>query len=243
MLNWIAFDADDTLWHNEKLYHTSRDRFHQILAKYQLEPGIDEILDETEIYNIRYYGYGAMSFVLSLIEVAIRVTGGHLTAGDTQAILDLGKDMLTTEVIPVSGVHETLSALSESYPLMVITKGDLLHQRRKVNESGLRDYFQAVEVVCEKTPRTYAEILTRYKIKPEHFLMVGNSLRSDIKPILELGGWAVHILNDLRWAHEEAEIPAELRPRFIEVKSLGEVGEAIRELGTRKLGARNQAIS
>ena len=243
MINWIAFDADDTLWHNEKLYHTGRDRFHQILAKYQLEPGIDEILDETEIYNIRYYGYGAMSFVLSLIEVAIRVTGGHLTAEDTQAILDVGKYMLTTEVIPVDGVHETLSALSASHPLMVITKGDLLHQRRKVNESGLRDYFRAVEVVSEKTPQSYAEILTRYEIEPTHFLMVGNSLRSDIKPILELGGWAVHILNHLSWAHEEAEIPADLRPRYVEVKGLSEVRKAISELGTRKLGARNQAIS
>jgi len=128
MLNWIAFDADDTLWHNEKLYHDGRDRFHEILAKYQLEPGVDEILDSTEIYNIRYYGYGVMSFDLSLIEVAIRVTDGRLTAEDTSAILDLGKDMLTAELPPATGVHETLSALSESHHLMVITKGDLFHQ-------------------------------------------------------------------------------------------------------------------
>ncbi|MEA2008978.1 MAG: HAD hydrolase-like protein [Chloroflexota bacterium] len=231
MINWIAFDADDTLWHNEKLYLNGRDRFHGILAKYQLEPEVDEILDATEIYNIRYYGYGAMSFTLSLIEVAIRVTRGYLTAEDTSAILDLGKDMLTAELPLANGVHEILSALSASHPLMVITKGDLFHQRRKVNEAGLRDYFQAVEVVCEKNPPTYQEILTRYKIEPEQFLMVGNSLRSDIKPILELGGWAVHILNDLRWAHDEAEIPQDLRGRYVEVKDVSEVREAIKELG------------
>ncbi|RLD05454.1 MAG: HAD family hydrolase [Chloroflexota bacterium] len=231
MINWIAFDADDTLWHNEKLWLDGRDKYHEILAKYQLEPGIDEILDKTEIYNIRYYGYGVMSFALSLIEVAIRVTDGRLTAADTNAILNLGKDMLTAKLPPADSVHETLNALSASHPLMVITKGDLFHQRRKVNEAGLRDYFQAVEVVCKKNTQTYTEIFERYRIEPEQFLMVGNSLRSDIKPILELGGWAVHILNDLRWAHDEAEIPAELHSRYVEVKQLEDVREAIKELG------------
>lgn len=234
MINWIAFDADDTLWHNEKLYRDGRDRFHEILVHYELEPGIDEILDEIEIDNIRYYGYGAMSFTLSLIEVAIQVTKGRLTAKDTHTILNLGKDMLTTQLPLAEGVHDTLATLSESYPLLVITKGDLFHQRRKVEEAGLRGYFQAVEVVSKKNPETYTEILTRYNIEPNRLLMVGNSLRSDIKPILELGGWAVHILNDITWAHDEAEIPQMLKSRYVEVRGVNELKEAMKKLGIAK---------
>ncbi|MBS1248560.1 MAG: hypothetical protein MAG431_00112 [Chloroflexi bacterium] len=235
MLTWIAFDADDTLWENERLYHRGRERFHAILAKYKIAADIDPLLDETEIHNLRYYGYGVMSFILSLIETAIQATGGKISAEDVQALLELGKEMLTAKVSLLDGVHETLAKLSESHPLMLITKGDLFHQRRKVEASGLGSYFQAIEIVSEKKPQDYAEILARHKIDAEKFLMVGNSLRSDIRPILELGGWAIHIPNHLNWAHEEAEIPENLQDRFITVDKMGKIREVIEELANLRL--------
>jgi putative hydrolase of the HAD superfamily len=227
MFKWIGFDADDTLWHNEATYQKARDRFEELLRSYPLQTDPHRVMDNIEIHNLRYYGYGAMSFVLSLIETAIQVTDEKISAADIQALLDLGKKMLSDQVTLMANVHDILDALSRTYPLMLITKGDLQHQLRKLDGSGLRDHFQVIEVVSEKNQAVYREIMERHSVDPQFFLMIGNSLRSDVLPVLKLGGRAVHLENDLSWAHEETEIPWEYAGKYLSVERLSEVLNAI----------------
>lgn len=235
MFQWIAFDADDTLWHNEEIYRQGRERFREVLAKYNPRGEVDEQFNEIEIRNLRYYGYGVMSFVLSMIEAAIQLTGEKIRAEDIQTLIDLSKEMLTTEVTLFDGARELVSDLSVDYPLMLITKGDLSHQKRKVEESGLLPHFQTVEVVDEKTVAVYEEVLERHQVDVDHFLMVGNSIRSDIQPILELGGWAVHVSPHLSWDYEDGDIQGDLQDRFREVERLGDVKRTIQSLQEKKI--------
>jgi putative hydrolase of the HAD superfamily len=230
MFDLIAFDADDTLWHNERFYRWGRERFAAILAPYQLNGAADARADELEVANLPYYGYGVMSFVLSLVEAAIDLTEGAIKAGDIQRILDVGKEMLEHEVEFFPHAEEAVTRLAADFPLLLITKGDLRHQEHKVALSGLRSYFREVAVVSNKRPETYASILARHQVPAARFLMVGNSLRSDILPVLSLGGWAVHITRDLTWAHEEATIPAAARPRLREIAHLGQLPAVLAEL-------------
>lgn len=230
MFDLIAFDADDTLWHNESLYRMGRARFHELLAPYQLAGAIDERLDEIEVRNLQYYGYGVMSYVLSLIETAIELTGGRVSGADVSELIGLAKDMLSAEVRLFAQVEETLASLSARYPLMLVTKGDLRHQQMKVEQSGLRGYFQHVKVVSEKSTEIYRAILARRHVEASRFLMVGNSLRSDVLPVVELGGWAVYIPHDLTWSHEEIGLPDRVHERCFEVQHLGLVPGLIEEL-------------
>ncbi|HSM55101.1 MAG TPA: HAD family hydrolase [Candidatus Sulfomarinibacteraceae bacterium] len=232
MFKLIAFDADDTLWHNEDHYHEARDRFRQLMAGYNVNGSVDERADYYEVANIEYYGYGVMSFVLSLIEAAIELTEGAFRSEDVQALLDLSKEMLTTDVRVFDGVHDTLSELGQAYPLMLITKGDLLHQQNKVANSGLHDHFRYVEVVSHKTPGVYAEILERHEVPPEQFLMVGNSLRSDVLPVAELGAWAVHVPTEDTWAHEVIEMPDSVNGHVFEAPGVTHVPDLVRKLGS-----------
>jgi putative hydrolase of the HAD superfamily len=221
--NLIAFDADDTLWHNERSYRTGRDRFRRVLASAGVtltEDEIDERVNRTELSNLDYYGYGVSSFVLSLIETAIDITGGRIGGGDLRDLIDLAKQMLTEEIELFDGAGEAVHALATSYPLMLVTKGDLQHQSSKVDRSGLRPHFRFIEVVSSKTPGVYAAILARHGISADRFLMVGNSVRSDVLPVLELGAWAVHVPAALSWAHEHAEVPEAARSRFFELATL-----------------------
>jgi putative hydrolase of the HAD superfamily len=229
MFELIALDADDTLWHNENLYHEARERFREVMAPYELDD-VDERADHLEVANIDYYGYGVMSFILSLIEAGLDLTGDRLRGEDVRALMDLGKAMLTAEVRLYQTTEEVVSRLAENYNLMVITKGDLLHQHNKVLRSGLGDYFGYVEVLSHKRPEDYAAILKRHKIQPEQFLMVGNSMRSDILPVVELGGWAIYVPSKNTWAHEVAELPEHLGERVFEAQSLGEVPALIASL-------------
>lgn len=226
----IAFDADDTLWHNERLYRMARARFHRLLSRYSLHGDIDERVDEVEIRNLSVYGYGVTSFVLSLIEVAIELTDGQITGDDVQALLDLAKEMLTAPVQLFDQAEETLARLSSAYPLMLITKGDLHHQRSKVEGSGLEGYFRHVEVVSAKTPKVYRAILARHDVPASRFLMIGNSLRSDVLPVVAIGGWAVYVPNHLTWSHEHADPPAEARQRYLEVERLDQVPALVEQL-------------
>jgi putative hydrolase of the HAD superfamily len=210
-----------------------RDRFHKLLAKYQPQGAIDERLDETEDRNVRYYGYGVMSFVLSLIETAIELTGGQFSGDDIAELIALSKEMLTAEVRLFDGAEETLAKLSTRYPLMLITKGDLLHQQSKIEQSGLRERFRHIEVVSEKTTETYRAILTRHHVKASHFLMVGNSPRSDVLPVLGLGGWAVYVPNDLTWSYEKTALPDDAHERCFEVEHLGLVPGLIEKLAKK----------
>lgn len=204
-INVIAFDADDTLWDNEYLYSRAKENFLDLLSECAGRDECNRRLDEIEMHNVRYYGYGIKSFILSMIEAALELSNGRVTAEKVGAILGFARQMLAAEVLLIDGVGEVLGALSPRYPLMLITKGDPSEQRPKIMRSGLADYFRWVEVVHDKTPDEYRSILQRYRIDPKRFLMVGNSLRSDILPVLEIGGQAVYIPYANTWAHEMVE--------------------------------------
>jgi putative hydrolase of the HAD superfamily len=197
--------------------------FYQILKKYGLSLDDLQTENELEVENIQYYGYGVMSFVLSLIEMAIKLTGKRIHSSDIQQLLDLGKTMLTTKVEIFSGVPSLLDNLSTRYSLMLITKGDIFHQQRKLKSSGLERYFSAVEYVSEKKSDVYQSILKRHQIDPTHFLMIGNSLRSDILPVLDLGGWAVHISGHLTWSHENDTLKDFPSEKFAVVEGIHEI--------------------
>ncbi len=223
MFEMIAFDADDTLWENEAYYQQGRETFHQILEPYGVSVDLDERLDAIENHNIPYFGYGVNSFVFSLIETAIAATDERVSAGDIQKIVDIAHGMLDHKIDLFDHVEPTLKHLSGIYPLMLITKGDLLHQQNKLKRSGLQPYFSRVEVVVDKTPETYVNILAKYRIVPDRFLMIGNSMRSDIIPVLEIGGHAIYIPSRLMWFHEHRELPGELVQNFTELEHLGQV--------------------
>lgn len=231
MLDWIAFDADDTLWRNEEYYLEGRAQFFRILERYGLHPEQMSRFDRFEVDNIPYFGYGAMSFILSMIELAIEITEEQIHPRDIQEIIQLGKDMLTHEIILFEGVEPLLASLAADYPLMLITKGDLFHQQRKFEASGLKGYFKALEVVSEKDPGVYGEILTRYQIPPSKFLMIGNSLRSDILPVLELGGWALHLVDHPTWSHEDDPLAEGAPERYLEAEDIRAVQNALQQSG------------
>jgi putative hydrolase of the HAD superfamily len=226
MIDWIAFDADDTLWKNEEYYLEGRDRFLEILQKYGL--GTADI-DNFEVENIQYFGYGVMSFVLSMIEIGIEITEEKIHPSDIQKLIRLAKEMLSHEIEVFEGVSDLLENLSAEYPLMLITKGDLLHQQRKFAASGLAHYFRAIEVVSDKSSGVYEGILNRYNIEPERFLMIGNSLRSDILPILELGGWAMQLADHPTWSHEDDPTNHLDQERYLEVKGISQVLDELTE--------------
>ncbi len=227
----IAFDGDDTLWHNERSYRMGRARFHRMLASAGVELGAEDIdahLNRIETHNLRYYGYGVSSFVLSLIETAIALTSGRVDGGTLHALIELAKDMLTEDVELFAGAGEAVAAMAASHPVMLITKGDLLHQTSKVERSGLRDHFRFIEVVSAKTPVVYGSILANRGVEPGRFLMVGNSVKSDVMPVLELGGWAVHVPAALSWSHEDAAVPDSARSRFVELPAISELPDLVR---------------
>ena len=216
----IAFDADDTLWQNESLYVAAQAGFQQLLSQYHSREWIESRLYQTEMRNLEHFGYGIKAFALSMIETAVELTEGRIVGSDVQKIINLARVMLTADVDLIDGVADTLRELADRYPLMVITKGDLRDQESKIVRSGLAGYFKAVEIVSDKTVAGYATVLRRQSIDPARFVMVGNSLRSDILPVLELGGHAVHIPHSLTWAHEVAEPPDAGRTGFRALDSI-----------------------
>ncbi len=220
-LEVIAFDADDTLWHNERLYANAQTRFRDLLAHYHSPEWIDQRLYEAEMRNLPHFGYGIKAFALSMIETAVELTEGRISGHDIQAIIDTAKGMLAAEVELLEHTAETITRLAGAYALMVITKGDLRDQETKITRSGLAEHFRFVEIVSDKKPQTYRAILGRYGMTPERFLMVGNSLRSDILPVLALGGSAVYIPHPLTWAHEVDDPPPAGHPGYFELEHIG----------------------
>jgi putative hydrolase of the HAD superfamily len=198
----IGFDGDDTLWHNESIFSMTQDKFRAMLGE-TVAADIDRRLLDTERGNLGLFGYG----ILSMIETAIEVTDGRIEARDIQAMIEAGKAMLRHPVELLDGVAETVEYLSHSHRLVLVTKGDLFDQESKIARSGLAEMFDAIEIVSEKDPATYRRVLARHGIAPERFLMVGNSVRSDILPVLEIGGRAVHVPYHITWAHEHVEPP------------------------------------
>lgn len=221
MITTIAFDADDTLWHNEPLFTVTQGRFIELLKPYHDEAWIKQRLYDTEIRNLKHFGYGIKGFTLSMIETAIKLSEGRITSREIQILLDWGKEMLTAPVVLLPHVEPVIEILSQAgYRLMVITKGDLFNQETKLAQSGLGDCFHAIEIVSEKDPLTYQRIWKRHHLRPDEFVMVGNSLKSDIVPVLELGGWAVHVPYETTWAHEMVDTLPDCGNRFGEMVDL-----------------------
>ncbi|VXB02823.1 HAD family hydrolase [Maribacter litoralis] len=199
----IGFDADDTLWVNETYFRDTEDKFADLLEKYETKNKIDQELFRTEIKNLDLYGYGIKGFVLSMIECALELSNNQVSAKTVSALLDLGKDMITQPVELLDGVEEVLEQLKSKYRLIVLTKGDLLDQERKLERSGLSEYFHHVEVLSDKKEKNYSDLLEHLEIDPSEFLMIGNSLKSDVLPLVNIGARAVHIPFHTTWQHEE----------------------------------------
>ena len=231
----IAFDADDTLWHNEHLYVGAQAKLKQLLGHYHSPEWVDERLYQTEMRNLQHFGYGIKAFALSMIETALELTEGRVSGGEIRQIIDAAKEMLTADVDLLEHVAETLASLEQAYPLMLITKGDLRDQELKIARSGLAARFRYVEIVSDKSPASYEVILRRHGIAPDRFLMIGNSLRSDILPVLAIGGQAVHVPYAITWAHEHVDVPPEQQGRYHELEHLGQLPALLRQLSERRL--------
>lgn len=203
MITTIGFDADDTLWHNERIFLHTKEKYKRLLAGYHDDEWVERHLDEAESRNIQHFGYGVKGFTLSMIETACELTEGRITGAEVRQIIDFAREMLASPVEVLEGVQETVQQLAGTYSLMVITKGDLMDQEAKVARSGLGEHFDKVEIVSRKTRETYTAVLERNGIPPGEFLMVGNSLRSDILPVLQIGANAVYIPYESEWFHEK----------------------------------------
>ncbi len=219
----VALDADDTLWHNETLFTATQVHFREMLARYQDAEWIDRRLYETEIRNLQHFGYGVKGFTLSMIETAIELTEGRVSGAEVQRLIDLGREMLSAPVELLDGVAETVAALVGDYRLVLLTKGDLFDQESKLARSGLGDAFGAVEIVSNKDARTYAAVMARQRVEPPRFVMVGNSLRSDVLPVLAAGGAAVHIPYHVTWQHEMVADEALVGKEFARLVNIREL--------------------
>ena len=229
MITTIGFDADDTLWHNESIFASTHERLRSLLAAYHDAPTVDRALYATELRNLERYGYGIKSFALSAIETAVELSGGQLRAEEVLAIIRLTQDMLDHPVEVLPNVTETVAALAGSHRLLVITKGDLRDQERKIEKSGLAGNFAAVEIVSEKNAINYDRILRRHGVPSAEFLMVGNSVKSDVLPVLELGGAAAHVPYPITWEHEKVERLPE-HTRFFPLQAIDELPALVERL-------------
>jgi putative hydrolase of the HAD superfamily len=198
----IAFDADDTLWVNEPYFKEIEEKFCDLLEDYLPRHTLVKELFKTEIDNLSLYGYGVKGFMLSMVETALRVTNNTMNIEVIEKVLDLGKELLQKQIELLDGVENVLKTLKGAYRLVVATKGDLLDQERKLKKSGLEHYFHHIEIMSDKQEADYLKLIKHLDIKPESFLMLGNSLKSDILPVLAIGGYAVHIPYHTTWAHE-----------------------------------------
>lgn len=223
MIEVIAFDADDTLWQNERHYTEAKEKFKTILARYHDAAWVDERLDQTELQNLNRYGYGIKSFALSMIETAIQLTEGRISGSEIQEVMAIAWEMLMKPMEIFDGVQETIAALSGKYKLLLITKGDLFEQEAKIARSGIGDYFSAIEIVSEKNPPAYQTIINRYQINPASFLMIGNSLKSDVLPVLAIGGKAIHIPFETTWVHEMVDETELHGKEFARLATISEV--------------------
>ena len=230
MFDVIAFDADDTLWHNESLYTMTQERFSQLLIAYQDNELVQRELYETEMRNLQLFGYGIKGFTLSMIETAIELTGGQICGEDIQVIIDFAKEMLNAPVRLLDHVVDVLSELSETYQVMLITKGDLFDQETKFARSGLAPHFDIVEIVSEKAPDVYSKLLLKNGLDSRRFLMVGNSMKSDILPVVAIGGQAVYIPYHITWAHEEVGEQEAGTEGFYTLDHIGQLPDLIKRL-------------
>lgn len=235
MLKLIGFDGDDTLWHSEIHFQQAHARFETILSGYVdlADARLHERMLATEQRNLHLFGYGAKGMTLSMIETAIALTEGRISAADIHQLVAIGKDVLQHPVELLPGIREAVCAVAAHCEVVLITKGDLFHQEKKVEQSGLADLFQRIEIVSEKDVATYARLLREFDLPARQFAMIGNSLRSDIEPVLTLGGWGVHMPYHVTWAHELETGVVGDEPRLTCIASPSEIPAAIDRLQQR----------
>jgi putative hydrolase of the HAD superfamily len=218
----IAFDADDTLWHNEAYFQEIERKFLSLLADYLPAHTLSRELLHTEVNNLSLYGYGIKGFILSMIETSLRVSEKTIPLETVEKIIGYGKDLLEKPVNLIDDVESVLSTLKTKYRLVMATKGDLLDQHRKLHKSGLGHYFHHIEIMTEKAEEDYYKLMKRLDIAPAEFAMVGNSLKSDILPVLQIGGYGFHIPYHTTWAHEKVDIHID-NPRFRQLRSIKDI--------------------
>lgn len=218
----IAFDADDTLWVNEPYFLETENKFCALLEDYLPHHTISQELFKTQMQNLPLYGYGVKCFTLCMVETALRITDNTLNVSILEKIIENGKEILQKPIELLDGVEETLQALSEKYRIVVATKGDLLDQERKLKKSGIEHYFHHIEIMSEKKTPDYEKLINHLDIKPDEFLMIGNSIKSDVLPVLEIGAYGVHVPYHTTWAYEKVDHNID-SPNFRKVDSIKEI--------------------
>ena len=216
----VGFDGDDTLWRSEDYYRQAQQDFESIIAGYVDLDDVHARLYAVQERNLALFGYGAKGMVLSMLEAAIEITDARIRPADLQRILAMGRSLLQHPVALLPGIRDAVESIAATHAVVLITKGDLLHQQAKVRQSGLADLFARVDIVCEKDVATYARLLAELGVPPEQFVMVGNSLRSDIAPVLALGGWAIHLPYHVTWVHETQVAVPDDTPRLRRAESV-----------------------
>jgi putative hydrolase of the HAD superfamily len=225
-LKVIAFDADDTLFVNEPYFQETEQKFCALMSDYLSEQGLSQELFKTEVDNLHLYGYGIKGYTLSMIEAAMKISNNTLSVEAIEKIIVYGKELLQRPIELLDGVEETLKLLHGNYKLVVATKGDLKDQRRKLHDSGLGAYFHHIEVMSDKQEKDYSDLLNRLEIKPKEFFMIGNSLKSDVLPVLGIGGYAAHVPYHTTWEHEKINHKVE-HPNFRTLEKISDVLEIL----------------
>ncbi len=226
----IAFDADDTLWHNEPIFELTQERVAGLLADWAPADELGEKLARIERRNLRLFGYGAKGFTLALMETALEVSGGKVPGSVIRQILDAGKAMIEHPVELLPGVGQTIDRLAAEHPLLLITKGELFHQESKIARSGLADRFAEIEIVSEKDEQTYRKVLDRHSIAAERFVMVGNSVKSDVLPVLGIGGNAIHVPYESTWELDKIDHRGAEEEGFFEASSMRDVPRILEQI-------------
>ena len=237
MLQLISFDGDDTLWHSEGYYRQANDAFAAIMAHYVDldDEHVAASMLATERRNLEWFGYGAKGMALSMVETAITISDSRISAADIHRLVELGKSVLQHPVELLPGIRAAVEAVAADYRLVLITKGDLFHQEKKVAESGLAELFRRIEIVSEKNAVAYRRVLAEFDLPPAQFAMIGNSLHSDIEPVLRLGGWAVHMPYQVTWAHEQENGLGADEPCMVTVEAPAGIAAGVAQLATRAL--------
>ena len=236
-IGMVGFDADDTLWRSQDYFDEAQHEFERIVGGYvDLDARGHARLYEVESGNIALFGYGVKGMVLSMIEAAVELTAQRISAADLHRIVGLGKDLLRHPVELLPGIRDAVEAIAAEHPVVLITKGDLFHQEAKVRQCGLAQLFRRIEIVSEKDPATYARLLAEFQLAASDFVMIGNSLRSDIAPVLELGGWGIHMPYHVTWQHELAGDPGADTPRLRRVTDATGLAGAVRDIAVAMAG-------
>ena len=237
-IEWVGFDGDDTLWKSEDYYRAAELEFEGIIGQYidLTDARTLQHLLEVERRNLKIFGYGAKGMTLSMIESAVQLTGERISARDIHRVIEIGRSTLQHPVELIDGIAEAVQAIASRHEIVLITKGDLFHQESKILQSGLADLFHRIEVVSEKDTQTYARVLRELGVPANEFAMIGNSLRSDIEPVVALGGWGIYVPYHITWAHEAEHAIADDEPRMFQVESAWGLNQAVLDVAALAAG-------